>query len=68
MIEKEIASNDIRRRIASEEDKSTRSEDDVSGRKRKLQLTLMKQTAWYTIVEGHGVQTARTSVEVDGES
>ncbi|GAB7336507.1 hypothetical protein MBLNU13_g09786t2 [Cladosporium sp. NU13] len=65
---KEIASNDIGRRIASEEDKSIRNEDDVSGRKRKLQLTRMKQTAWYTTVEDHGAQAARISVEVDEES
>jgi hypothetical protein len=51
----------------SEEDKSTRNEDDASGRKRRLQLTRMKQTAWYTIDEGHGVQTARTWGEVVDE-
>jgi len=67
MTEKEIASNDIRRKIVSEEDKSTGSEDDVSGRKRRLQLTLMKQMAWYTTAEDHGVQTARMWVEVVGE-
>ena len=45
MTEKETVSNDIRRRIVNEEDRSTRNGDDVSGRKRRLQLTLMKRTA-----------------------
>jgi hypothetical protein len=65
--EKEVVSNDIKRRIASEEDKSTRNEDDVSGKKRRLPLTRTKWTAWYMIAEGHGVRKARMSVEVDEE-
>jgi hypothetical protein len=65
--EKEVVSNDIKRRIASEEDKSTKNEDDVSGKKRRLPLTQTKRTAWYMIVEDHGVQKVRISAEVDGE-
>ena len=67
MIGKEIVISGIERRIVSEEDKSTRNEDDASGRKRRLQLTQMKRTAWYTTVEDHGVQIARMSVGVDEE-
>jgi hypothetical protein len=65
--EKEIASNDIKRRTVSEEDKSTRNEDGVSARKRRLQLMQTKRMVWYMTAEGHGVQKAKTSVEVDGE-
>ena len=67
MNEKDLGTSKIGRRIVSEEDKSTRNEDDASGRKRRLQLTRMKQTAWSTIDEGHGVQTARTWGEVVDE-
>ena len=68
MTEKETVSNDIRRRIVNEEDRSTRNGDDVSERKRRLQLTRVKRTAWYMTVEDHGVQKARMSAEVDEES
>ena len=67
MNEKDLATSEIGRRIVSEEDKSTKNEDDVSGRKRRLQLMQTKRMVWYMTAEGHGVQKAKTSVEVDGE-
>ena len=68
MNEKDLATSEIGRRIVSEEDKSTKNEDDVSGRKRRLQLTRVKRTAWYTTIEDHGVQKAKMLEEVDEES
>ena len=68
MTEKGPVSSDIGKRIESGEDKSTRNEDDVSGRKRRLQLTQTKETASYMTVEGRGAQKARMSVEVGEES
>jgi hypothetical protein len=60
--------SELKKRIVSEEDKSTRNEDDVSERKRRLQLTRVKRTAWYMTAEDHGVQKVRILVEVDEES
>jgi hypothetical protein len=59
--------SELKKRIVSEEDKSTRNEDDVSERKKRLQLTQVKRTAWYMTAEDHGVQKARIPVEVDEE-
>ena len=41
--EKETANNGIERKIVSEDDKSTKNVDDVSGRKRGLQPTPTKE-------------------------